>query len=81
MSEKKKLERGDQVVFKCTNPATGWVMRVAKDGSWADVRWDSGPNYRYVRRHETKHMVKLNPIFNRIATDPMMKVWLPEAFQ
>jgi hypothetical protein len=78
---KKKLEKGDQVVFKCTNPATGWVKRVAKDGSWADVLWDSGMNFRYVARHKTKDMVKTNPIFNRIATDPMMRVWLPEAFE
>lgn len=76
----KKLKRGDHVVFKCINPATGWVLRVAKDGSWADVRWDASIDHRYVSRQQTKNMVKLNPIFNRLANDPSMKVWLPEAF-
>ena len=79
---KKKLERGDQVVFKCTNPATGWVMRVAKDGSWADVRWDSGMDCQYVKRHETKNMVKLTLIMNRIATEGgFLKAFIPEAYE
>lgn len=76
-----KLKRGDQVVARCNNPATGWVLRVAKDGSWADVRWEASMDLRYVRRYLTQYMVKTNPIFNRIANDPSMPVWLPEAFK
>lgn len=76
-----KLKRGDHVVFKCLNPATGWVKRVAKDGSWADVEWNGSIDWRYTARHKTSHMVKTNPIFNRIATDPTMKIWIPEAFE
>lgn len=45
-----KLKKGDHVVYKCTNPATGWVVRVARDNKWADVEWNSDRNQRYVQR-------------------------------
>lgn len=77
-AERDGFERGDQVFFKCTNPATGWIVRVARDGSWADVRWDSGMDCRYVRRTSTENILKLNPILDRLARDPLARAFVPE---
>jgi hypothetical protein len=78
MTDRLKFERGEQVVYRCTNPATGYVLRVARDGSWADVRWDSGMDHQYTRRVKTANISKTNPIFNRLAADPVARVWVPE---
>lgn len=40
---KKQLKKGDWVVEKGCKPV-GYVKRVAKDGTWADVKWTNGDN-------------------------------------
>lgn len=60
-----ELEVGSAVFFKCSNPATGFIKRLAKDKSWADVEWHYGLNCKSVRRNKTIHLVKLTPILNR----------------
>lgn len=74
-----KFKKGDHVVYKCSNPATGWVKRVSKDETWVDVAWDSSMECRYVRRVLAKNILKTNPIFNRLARDPVSRVFIPEA--
>lgn len=66
------LEKGSYVFCRCINPDVGIVSRVAKDGSWADVRWlDNRPSRIRARKIE-----RLNPVLNfwlqkdgQIATD------------
>lgn len=78
----KKLKKDDLVVFRCTNPAIGWVDRVAKDGSWADVEWFGSRKHPHVSRQLTRNIIKLNPIFNKLATEGgFFKAFLPEAYE
>lgn len=56
--------RNDHVFFACTNPGTGWVKRVAKDQSWAEVEWQPDERIRYVKRYDTKYLRLLNPVLN-----------------
>ena len=39
--KKRNLKKGDWVLEKGCKPV-GYVKRVAKDGSWADVKWTTG---------------------------------------
>lgn len=54
---------GDSVFYKCRNPATGRVKRMAKDRSWADVEWDDGSR-RYTKRVKTKNIELLCAVLN-----------------
>lgn len=48
------------VFFRCTNPDVGVIKRVAKDQSWAIVKWTHNPT----RKAETKNLVHLCPVLN-----------------
>jgi len=56
---------GDSVFYKCRNPATGRIKRMAKDKSWADVEWDDGSGYRYTKRADIKNIVPLCRVLNQ----------------
>lgn len=56
---------GDMVFFRCTNPATGRVKRMASDRKWADVEWNDGSGRVYTKRHLTKNMILLCPVLNK----------------
>lgn len=59
-----EIEKGSAVFFKCTNPATGYVKRIAKDKSWVDVEWSYGLDCRSTRRVRMKDIFKLTPVLN-----------------
>jgi hypothetical protein len=61
---KYELGVGSMVVFTCSNPAIGFIKRMAKDGSWADVKWISGPDSSYTSRKPTSYLRPLNAILN-----------------
>lgn len=54
---------GDAVFFLCSNPATGRVKRMAKDGSWFDVEWDDGDR-KYTRRAKRSEIELLCAVLN-----------------
>lgn len=47
------IRRGDIVATKTTPTIYGVVVRVAKDGSWADVNWGI-----ISKRMSTEHLIK-----------------------
>lgn len=59
-----ELGRNSFVVFTCANPAVGFIKRMAKDGSWADVEWISGRDSRYTSRVVTESLRPLNGVLN-----------------
>jgi hypothetical protein len=67
------FKRGDQVFYKCSNPMAGRILRLAKNGSWADVRWDAGIKNQFVRRTKTSNLVNLGPVLNQIASSPFVR--------
>lgn len=63
--ERYELGIGSLVVFKCSNPAVGYIKRMAKNQSWSDVTWISnGLNQNYTSRVKTKDIVPLNGVLN-----------------
>ncbi len=62
--ERYELGKNSLVVFTCTNPAVGFIKRMAKDKSWADVEWISNPGRPYVSRVFVKNLRPLNGVLN-----------------
>lgn len=53
-ANRKIIKRGDWVIIKgCTCGMIGYVKRVARDGSWADIEW--GPSNGKIRP-ELEHL-------------------------
>lgn len=65
MKVSEQIEIGSAVFFRCTNPATGFVKRMARDRSWADVEWNWGIGCSGVRRCKLDDLIKLTPALNR----------------
>ena len=61
----RQFENGDAVFFQCENPATGFIKRLAKDKSWADVRWNVDLDCGYVTRVMTENILLLCPVLNK----------------
>ena len=61
------MKKGDAVFFDCKNPATGYIKRLSKDKTWADVEWHPGVGCVYADRVYTKHLILLMPVLNKIA--------------
>lgn len=59
-----ELKVKDAVFFNCSNPATGFIKRMAKDKSWADVRWNASLDFSYVSRVDTKNLIHLLDVLN-----------------
>ena len=62
--ERYELGKGSLVVFTCTNPAVGFIKRMAKDGKWADVEWISDQDRRYTTRVLVENLRPLNGVLN-----------------
>ena len=56
----RQLMVGDTVFFRCTNPDTGRIKRMAKSRKWADVDWSQNKTSRV----ELRHLVLLCPVLN-----------------
>lgn len=55
---------GRMVVFLCSNPAVGFIKRIAKNNTWADVYWIQGINSGYTSRTDMRDIRPLNGILN-----------------
>lgn len=55
---------GRMVVFLCSNPAVGFIKRIAKNNTWADVYWIQGINSGYTSRVKVNNIRPLNGILN-----------------
>ncbi|HET9273705.1 MAG TPA: hypothetical protein VFO09_05510 [Methyloceanibacter sp.] len=68
MSDPKRPRRGDWVRCALDRPdaSPGFVKRVARDGSWADVRWrqqrSDGPDHEWTKRMPCSALVVLHTI-------------------
>jgi hypothetical protein len=58
------IDVGTMVVFTCGNPAVGFVKRMAKDKSWADVKWIQGIDSSYTSRVMVQNLRPLNGVLN-----------------
>ena len=61
-----EIEIGSAVFYRCSNPATGFVKRMAKNREWADVEWNYGINSTGTRRAPMKELIKLTPVLNEV---------------
>lgn len=59
-----ELGVGSMVVFTCSNPAVGFIKRMAKNKSWADVEWIQGIKDSYSSRVKTDNLRPLNGVLN-----------------
>ena len=64
MTVSDEIEIGSAVFFRCSNPATGFIKRMAKNREWADVQWNFGLDCTYVKRAKMVNLIKLTPILN-----------------
>jgi len=55
-----KIKKGDWVIEKGCKPV-GYVKRVAKDGSWADVKWTTGGS-KIAKRMESNNLLIVTTI-------------------
>ena len=51
------IERADWVICKTSSGLIGFVKRMAKDGSWADVDWGSWVKRMPVSSLEPQHTI------------------------
>ena len=58
------MKKGDAVFCKCAYPATGHIVRIAKDKTWADVEWCAGLKCVYISRIKTSLIDLLMPVLN-----------------
>lgn len=57
-------KRGMQVFFRCTNPATGFIKRLYKDGLHADVTWCCDANIRQTKKTRLDDIKPLTYVLN-----------------
>jgi hypothetical protein len=56
-----RIARSDWVATRAQPSFTGFVLRVARDGSWADVRW-STPYETWTKRMPTANLIAQHTI-------------------
>ena len=56
---------GEKVFCKCSNPATGYIKRLARDGTWADVHWETVDQTPYTSHIRTANLLPLTECLNQ----------------
>lgn len=67
------METGDLVCFKCSSPAVGFIKRMAKDKSWADVRWYHSLDYHSTSRVKTTSLILLSKPLNDLVKSELTR--------